>query len=56
MTCGFCPTVRRDHWVWTPLGLAATLLKAHAGPQGTMAWALQKLRLHQQVQGVPRAT
>ena len=34
----------------------ATLLKARLGPGSTMAWALQKLRLHQQAEreGVQR--
>ena len=34
------------------------LIKARAGPGGTMAWALRELQLHQQAerQGVPRAT
>ena len=36
---------------------ACTLLQAWAGLQGTMAWALQELTLHQQAeqQGVPWA-
>ena len=34
------------------------LIKARAGPEGTMGWALRELQLHQQAerQGVPRAT
>ena len=34
----------------------ATLLKARLGPNNTMAWVLQELRLHQQAEweGVPR--
>ena len=33
------------------------LIKARAGPGGTMAWALRELQLHQQAeqQGVPNA-
>ena len=37
--------------------MRAILLRAQAGPQGTMAWALQELKLHQQAerQWVPQA-
>ena len=39
-----------------PVKARATLLKAWLGPNSTMAWMLQELRLHQQAQreGVPR--
>ena len=44
--------------VWLSHGKAREgLMKAYAGPGGTMAWTLRELQLHQQAerQGVPRA-
>ena len=52
-----------QHWdaqkVWLSHAKAGEgLMKASAGPRGTMAWALQELQLHQQAEweGVPRET
>ena len=41
--------------VWYAYAKAHALLKAWLGPNSTMAWVLQELRLHQQAEreGVP---
>ena len=48
--------VKESQRVWISHAKAREgLIKAQAGPGGTMAWALQELQLHQQAgqQGVP---
>ena len=50
--------VKESQRVWLSHAKAREgLIKARAGPGGTMAWALRQLQLHQQAerQGVPRA-
>ena len=50
--------VKESRRVWISHAKAREgLIKARAGPGGTMAWALRELQLHQQAerQGVPRA-
>ena len=54
--------IRQVSWESQRVWLAHTrardgLIKARAGPGGSMAWALRELQLHQQAerQGVPRA-
>ena len=39
------PKLSRNPWL-VHAKVRATRLKARVGPQGTMAWALQELRLH----------
>ena len=49
--------VTESHKVWLSHAKAREgLIRARAGPGGTMAWALRELQLHQQAQrqGVPR--
>ena len=51
------PVIKESVRVWYAHAQArATLVKARLGPNSTMAWALQELRLHQQAgqEGVPR--
>ena len=46
-----CTSASSQASVWLAHAkVEATLLKAGAGPQGPMAWALQELRVHEQAE------
>ena len=55
-TCSYATSLRSPSVSYAHTKRRATLLKARMGPNNTMAWVLQELRLHQQAEreGVQR--